>query len=363
MKVNRLNCAQVQRSSSICELPSERNKMTTNLDKRFNFRVVDVRGEVTSYRMRLSDLMSKVIDAYCRARDLDQDPQFFYYRNERILPTERADQIRLGAGGEIRHIFMRDFFKPEEMYKMGCPPIRSNGASGLYSKESMAVVIRGLAERDNLTTVVEDVLVPFERVRVRDFHESYFFHGRNLYEIDHLEVQEEELLLEVEVIHRSSVALKKRVFREQHTSMVLGTFFHFLLFRMLILGSSEYLTTQLDRPLRDFVRVMLFKWCLDLMTTGLDGVVTPGQLDLLKNVFGVDLMHNLRIARKVVCCFGGRYDFLEDRLVRAEAHVQSLACSIHDNTMVDLGNAVCTICLDLLSTDLIGIAAYGHAYH
>jgi hypothetical protein len=49
---------------------------------------------------------------------------------------------------------------------------------------------------------------------------------------------------------------------------------------MLILGSSEYLTTQLDRLLRDFVGVMLFEWCLDLMTTSLDGVVTPGQLDL-----------------------------------------------------------------------------------
>ncbi len=41
---------------------------------------------------------------------------------------------------------------------------------------------------------------------------------------------------------------------------------------------------------------MLFERCLDLMMTGLDGVVTRGQLDLLKNVFGVNLMHNLRIA-------------------------------------------------------------------
>jgi hypothetical protein len=86
------------------------------------------------------------------------------------------------------------------------------------------------------------------------------------------------------------------MFREQHASMVLGTFFHFLLFRMLILGLSEYLTTQLNRSLRDFVGVMLFKRCLNLTTTGLDGVVTPGQLDLLKNVFGVNLMHNFRIA-------------------------------------------------------------------
>jgi hypothetical protein len=176
-------------------------------------------------------------------------------------------------------------------------------------------------------------------------------------------VQEEDLLLEVEMIRHSSVTLKKRMFREQHALMVLGTFFHFLLFRMLILGSSEYLTTQLDRPLHDFVGVMLFKWCLDLMMTGLDGIVTPGQLDSLKNVFGVNLMHNLWIAQKVVHCFGGRYNFLEDRLVCAEAHVQSLACLIHDNTMVDLGNAVCTICLDLLSTGLIGTAACGHAYH
>jgi hypothetical protein len=107
--MNRLNCAQDQRSSSICELPSERNEMATGLDKPFNFRVVNVCGEVTSYRMRLSDLMLKVINAYCQARDLDQDPQFFYYWNEHILPMERADQIGLGAGGEIRHIFMLEF--------------------------------------------------------------------------------------------------------------------------------------------------------------------------------------------------------------------------------------------------------------
>ncbi len=211
------------------------------------------------------------------------------------------------------------------MFEMGRRPIRSNGASGLYSKESMAVVICGLAELDDLTTVVEDGLVPFEHVRVRDSHESYFFHGHNLYEMDHLEVQEEELLLEVEVIHHSSVALKKQIFREQHALMVLGTFFHLSLFRMLILGSSKYLTIQLDRPLRDFVGVMLFEWCLDLMMTGLDGIVTLGQLDSLKNIFGVDLMDNLRIARKVVRCFGNRYDFLEDQLVHAEAYVQSIA--------------------------------------
>ena len=95
------------------------------------------------------------------------------------------------------------------------------------------------------------------------------------------------------------------MFREQHALMVLGTFFHFLLFRMLILGSSKYLSTQLDRPLCDFVGVMLFKRCLNLMMTGLDGVVTPGQLDSLKNVFGVNLMHNVQIAQKVVCCFWG----------------------------------------------------------
>jgi hypothetical protein len=104
--------------------------------------------------------------------------------------------------------------------------------------------------------------------------------------MDHLEVQEEELLLKAEVIRRSSVALKKWMFREQHALMVLGTFFHFSLFRMLILGSSEYLTTQLDRPLRDFVGVMLFERCLNLMMTGLDGVITPGHLDSMKNFLG-----------------------------------------------------------------------------
>ncbi len=144
------------------------------------------------------------------------------------------------------------------------------------SEESMAVVIRGLAKRDDLTTVVEDGLVLFERVWVRDYHESYFFHGCNLYEMVHLEVREEELLLEVEVIRRSSVALKKQMFREQHALTVLGTLFNFSLFRMLILGSSKYLTTQLDRPLCDFVGVMLLEWCLDLMMTGLDGIITPG---------------------------------------------------------------------------------------
>ncbi len=63
--MNRLNCAQVQRSSSICEPLSERNKMATGLDKPFKFCVVDVHREVTSYRMRLLDLMAKVINTHC----------------------------------------------------------------------------------------------------------------------------------------------------------------------------------------------------------------------------------------------------------------------------------------------------------
>jgi hypothetical protein len=86
--------------------------MATGLDEPFNFRVANVCGRVISYRMHPLDLMLKVIDAHCRARDLDQDPQFFYYWNERILPMERADQIGLGAGREIWHIFMLEFFKP-----------------------------------------------------------------------------------------------------------------------------------------------------------------------------------------------------------------------------------------------------------
>ncbi len=93
--------------------------MATGLGKPLNFCVVDVHGEVTSYRMRPLGLMLKVINAHCLARDLDQDPQFFYYRNEHILPMERADQIGLGAGGEIWHIFMLEFFKPEKMDEMG----------------------------------------------------------------------------------------------------------------------------------------------------------------------------------------------------------------------------------------------------
>jgi hypothetical protein len=84
--------------------------MATGLDEPFNFCVVEICGEVRSYRMRPLGLMLKVIDAHCLARDLDQDPQFFYYWNECILPTERADQIGLGAGGEIWHIFMLEFF-------------------------------------------------------------------------------------------------------------------------------------------------------------------------------------------------------------------------------------------------------------
>ncbi len=57
---------------------------------------------------------------------------------------------------------------------------------------------------------------------------------------------------------------------------------------------------------------MLFERCLNLMMTGLDGIVAPGQLDSLKNVLGVDLMHNLWIAQKIICCFGGCYNSLED---------------------------------------------------
>ena len=77
----------------MCEPPPKRSKMATGLDEPFKCRVVNVRGEVRSYKISPSTLMSEVINTHCQARDLDQDSQFFYYWNEHILPMERADQI------------------------------------------------------------------------------------------------------------------------------------------------------------------------------------------------------------------------------------------------------------------------------
>ncbi len=121
---------------------------------------------------------------------------------------------------------------------------------------------------------------------------------------DHLEVQEEELLFKVETIRHLGVLVKKLMFQEQCEVMVLGTWYNYALWRMLALGSSHYYTTLLGRPCSDFVAVILFERLLEMITFNLVDIVRPGQIHLLKNVFGVDFRRSMRHARMVVHLFG-----------------------------------------------------------
>ena len=68
---------------------------------------------------------------------------------------------------------------------------------------------------------------------------AHEFFLRELYASDHLEVQEEELLFEVEMICRSGVLVKKLMFQERCAVMVLGTWYNYALWQMLALGSSN----------------------------------------------------------------------------------------------------------------------------
>ncbi len=65
-------------------------------------------------------------------------------------------------------------------------------------------------------------MLPFESYRVRDEFAHEFFLCK-FYTSDHLEVQEEELLFEVETIRHLGVLVKKLMFQERCVVMVLGT--------------------------------------------------------------------------------------------------------------------------------------------
>ncbi len=150
----------------------------------------------------------------------------------------------------------------------------------------------------------------------------------------------------MERIRRSGVLVKKLMFQERCAVMVLGTWYNYALWRMLALGSSDYYTTLSGRPCSNFVAVILFEQLLEMITLDLVDIVRPGQIHVLKNVFGVDFRCSMRHARMVICLFGDRYDFLEGRLALAEARVQSL---YHPRArdMVRLESATCSICLEL----------------
>jgi hypothetical protein len=201
-------------------------------------------------------------------------------------------------------------FNPEEMFELGRHPTIVNLNYGLFGEEGMAVGTGDLAVCNDLVTVEGDKLLPFESYRVRDEFAHEFF-LRKLYTSDHLEVQEEELLFEVETIRRSGFLVKKLMFKERCAVMVLGTWYNYALWRMLALGSSDYYTILSGRPRSDFVTVILFERLLEMTTFDLVDIVWPGQVHLLKNVFGVDFRCSMRHARMVVRLFGDRYAFLE----------------------------------------------------
>ncbi len=175
-------------------------------------------------------------------------------------------------------------------------------------------------------------------------------------------MQEEELLFEVETIHRSWVLVIKLMFQERCAVMVLGTWYNYALWRMLALGSSDYYTTLSGRPCSNFVAVILFEWLLEMITFNLVNIVRPGQIHLLKNVFGVDFRRSMHHARIVVCFFGDRYAFLEGQLALAEARVWSLRRP-RARDRVRLESVTCSICLELLSSNLVGFTSCGHSYH
>jgi hypothetical protein len=80
---------------------------------------------------------------------------------------------------------------------------------------------------------------------------------------------------------------------------------------MLALGLSNYYTTLSGRPRSNFVAVILLERLLEMITFDLVDIVRPGQVHLLKNVFGVDFRCSMRHARMVVRLFRDRYAFLE----------------------------------------------------
>jgi hypothetical protein len=131
---------------------------------------------------------------------------------------------------------------------------------------------------------------------------------------------------------------------------------------MLALVLSDYYITLLGRPCSNFVAVILFEWLLEMITFDLVNIIWPGQIHLLKNIFGVDFRCSMRHARIVVHLFGDRYAFLEGQLALAEARVWSLRHP-RARDRVRLESAMCSIYLELLSSNLVGFTSCGHYYH
>jgi hypothetical protein len=276
--------------------------------------IIDIVGErgqkLQDYKVRPGISMFKVFNNFCNERNLVQGDHFFYFRNEVIPPGRRASDIGLENGSEICHIHVLGIFNPEEMFEVGHHPTIVNLNYGLFGEEGMAVGIGNSAVCNDLVTVKGDGLLLFESYRARDEFAHEFF-LRELYTSDHLEVREEELLFKVERICRSGVMVKKLMFQERCTAMVLGTWYNYALWWMLALGLSDYYTTLLGRSRSDFVAVILFERLLKMIRFDLVDIVWPSQIHLSKNVFGVDFRRSMHHARMVLRLFGDRYAFLE----------------------------------------------------
>lgn len=245
-----------------------------------------------------------------------------------------------GGHSSTKDAVIARFFTADEIEAIQRCSIQMYTANGIYSEECMSQIIERLLNDAPIELIVSAATggspssssrPSYQKYRPKSGAEKIFF-LRDVYNLhdpktcssvpSDTSYFEEEILFEIELLRRSEKAVKNRMFKnkEKGVMVVFGPWWNYAFQRLLEVCLSNCSAESFG----EFTAVKVIRSLFHFITDDLKDIVKPGSLTKAKAQFGLDWLHNIATARKVVNQCGVRAHFLDKELSIVEAHVESL---------------------------------------
>lgn len=252
---------------------------------------------------------------------------------------ESHDNNGGGHSSSTKDAVIARFFTSDEIEAIQRCHIQMYTTNGIYSEECMTRIIERLLNEAPIELIVSAAAggspssssrPSYQKYRPKSGAEKSFF-MRDIYNLHDPKTSsvssdtsyfEEEILFEIELLRRSEKAVKNRMFKnkDKGVMVVFGPWWNYAFQRLLEVCSSNCSAESLG----DYTAVKIIRSLFHFITDDLKEIVKPGSLNKAKANFGLDWLHNIATARKVVDQCGVRAQFLDQELSVVEAHVESL---------------------------------------
>ena len=176
-------------------------------------------------------------------------------------------------------------------------------------------------------------------------------------------VTKERILIKIDTIQNLSSVFKKRMFLKKGDSgwAIFGSILNLVLWNMLSHVVDGPLDKAMDMDYENAVMCRITELIFLMMLHDLGDVVKPGWLYPMNKVYGINWKANVNTAWGIVKACNGKYDRFGALVKVVDAHLAMLEHMNEDEN--DWLDAECIFCLELLTSDLIGITLCSHMFH